>query len=104
MSEFRAPQIIYVSAYRFPSDIGPDDTFDMEDHWTCCEDRDDARAHLKADMARDHYEAGAICVVIASDEYDEGSIGEPLRRALNDPDQQLVDFCGTMLEDLRGKE
>ena len=101
MSEFRAPQIIYVSATRTDGDEG---TFDLEDEWTCCEDLDDARAHFNADLARESHYVGAICVVIASDEYDEGSIGEPLRRALNDPDQQLVDFCGLMLADMGGKD
>ena len=89
MSEFRAPQIIYV--YVSQSNESEDGTFDLEDGWTCCEDLDDARAHFNADLARESHYAGAICVVISSDAYDEGSTGEALRRALDDPQTRMID-------------
>ena len=88
MSEFRAPQIIYVYATQTGDS---EDCFDLEDGWTCCEDLDDARARFNADLAREDHYVGAICVVIASDAYDEGSTGEALRRALDDPDARLID-------------
>lgn len=89
MSEFRAPQIIYVSVSQ--SNEKEDGTFDLEDDWTCCEDIDDAREHFNADLARESHFAGAICVVIASDVYDQGSTGVPLLRALDDPETRLID-------------
>ena len=37
------------------------------------------------------YASFAICVVIASDAYDEGSTGKALLRALDDPETRLID-------------
>jgi hypothetical protein len=80
MSEFVAPQIIYV----YCDEKG-------HDGWTCCEDIDDARMRHTAFMDEENYYAGAICVVIASDVYDGGSTGVPLLRALDDPETRLID-------------
>ena len=87
MSEFVATQIIYVHAVS----KGDDESWGIEDGWTCCEDMDDARMRHQADMDEENYEAGAICVVIASDVYDAGTTGVPLLRALADPDTRMID-------------
>ncbi len=90
MSEFEAPQIIYVYATRTGQE-NEDGWVETEEGWTCCEDIHDARQRFNADLASESHYAGAICVVIASDAYDEGTTGVPLLRALGDPDVRLID-------------